>query len=104
MERRTRKEYTVDFKQKTVDLWIKSGRTAKSVESEMGLYQGALRHWRDELAAAEENLSPGTGLLKAEKEEIRRLRRENEILREERDILKKAAAIFLKTPKAGTNS
>ena len=43
--------------------------------------------------------SPGTGHLKPEDEEMRRLQRENAILREERDILKKALAIFSKTPR-----
>ncbi len=104
MERRTRKEYTADFKRQAVELWVGSGRTAKSIESELGLYQGALRHWRDELAADPKNIVPGTGRLKSEETEVLRLRRENEILREERDILKKAAAIFLKPPKAGINS
>jgi transposase len=103
MERRTRKEYNADFKRQSVELWVRSRRTAKSIEGELGLYQGALRHWRDELAEDPQNIFPGTGRLKVEETEVQLLRRENEILREERDILKKAAAIFLKPPKAGIN-
>lgn len=104
MERRKRKKYDKDFKRQAVELWQRSGRTAKSIEEELGLYQHALRFWQAELAADSKHAFPGTGHLKPEQEELRRLRRENEILREERDILKKAAAIFMKVPKAGMDS
>jgi transposase len=74
------------------------------MEKELGLYQGALRHWREEVKADPANAFPGTGHLKPYEEENRRLLRENAILREERDILKKAAAIFLPRPKTFSGS
>ena len=104
MEQGTRKRYDKDFKRQAVELWQSSGRTAKSIEHELGLYQHALRFWRDEMESDPQGAFPGSGHLKLEDEELRRLRRENEILRQERDILKKAAAIFLKPPQTGTNS
>ena len=104
MEKRTRKAYDAKFKRQAVELATNAGRPVTVIERELGLYQGAIRHWREELAADPNNAFPGTGRLKPEQEELRQLRRENEILRQERDILKKAAAIFLKPPQTGIDS
>ena len=71
----------------------------RTVEKELGLCQGALRHWRKELQKDPENAFPGTGHLKPLEAENLRLRRELSIAQEERDILKKAVAIFSKKPK-----
>ena len=102
MEGRTRKKYDAEFKRQAVGIAATSGRTDRAIERELGLYQGALRHWRAELEADPKAAFPGTGRMKPEEEEVRRLRRECEILRQERDILKKAVAIFSKPPKTGT--
>jgi len=103
-ERRDRKKYDAEFKRQTVQLADESKRKVGEIEHEMGLYQGAIRHWREELQKDKEQAFPGTGHLKPTDEEMRRLRRENEILRQERDILKKAVAIFSKPPPTGSNS
>jgi transposase len=97
-----RKKYDSTFKRESVRLADSSGKTDRQIERELGLYQGAIRHWREDLQADPENAFPGTGHLKPFEEEYRRLRRENAILREERDILKKAVAIFSKKPKTST--
>lgn len=99
MEESKRKRHDADFKRQAVALAESSGKTDRAIEEELGVYQGALSQWRRELKGDPANAFPGIGRLKPEDEEMRRLRRENEILREERDILKKAVAIFSKKPK-----
>lgn len=94
MAARRRKEYDREFKLEAVRLADKPDAVARRVEQDLGLYQGAIRHWREELKADPDHAFPGTGHLKPLEDENRRLARENRELREERDILKKAMAIF----------
>jgi transposase len=88
------KKYDREFKLEAIRLAGQPGAIARSVERDLGLYQGAIRHWREEVGAASEQAFPGSGHLKAQDEEVRRLRRELADARMERDILKKAMAIF----------
>ena len=104
MARGVRKTYDAEFKRQTVELADKGLRSDAALERELGLYQGAIRHWRSELTEHSTEAFPGTGRLHSSEEEMRKLRRENEILRQERDILKKAVAIFSKPPQSGTHS
>ena len=104
MTQQKRKAYDSDFKRQAVSLADSTDRPDSAIEKELGLYQGAIRHWRDELEEHTGDAFPGTGRLRPTDEELRRLRRENEILRQERDILKKAVAIFSKPPRKGTSS
>jgi transposase len=98
------KSYDPDFKRQTVDLADSSDRADRTIEEELGLYQGAIRTWRKELKKDNAHAFPGKGHRKPIEEENDALRRENEILRQERDILKKAAAIFSHVPRTGTHS
>jgi transposase len=100
----TRRKYDGTFKREAVRLADASDRTDRAIEKEMGLYQGAIRHWREELGADPGHAFPGTGHLKPFDEERRHLLRENAILREERDILRKAIAIFSRRPRTSTGS
>ncbi len=104
MKGNPKKRYDGDFKREAVRIADAAEVTDRQVERDLGLYQGAIRTWRKELEADPEASFPGTGHQKPLEEENRRLRRELEITREERDILKKAVAIFSKTPKAGSGS
>jgi transposase len=99
-----RKRYDGTFKGEAVRLAEESGKRDRQIEQELGVYQGAIRHWREELSSDPEHAFPGTGHLKPLEEENRQLRRELEIARQERDILKKAMAIFSRRPKASTDS
>ena len=75
------------------------GVTNRSVERRLGIGQGVLSRWKRELRNDSTHASSaGKGHLKPESEEVRRLKRENERLRRERDILKKAVAIFSTDP------
>jgi transposase len=68
------------------------------------LYPGAVARWRKELATDPVDAFPGPGHQKPLEEENRRLRRELDIAREERDILKKAVAIFSEGPNTDSDS
>lgn len=91
---KSRKVYTRQFKEEALQLLATSGRSANQLEQELGIGKGCLTRWKQELTAEGEQAFPGHGRLPADQERLRQLERENEILRQERDILKKAIAIF----------
>lgn len=89
-----RRTYTADFKRDAVDLWKNSDRSAEQVEVELGLSKGILYKWQEQLKRDGDEAFPGKGNLKASDEYVRRLERELEVVKQERDILKKTIAIF----------
>jgi transposase len=89
-----RRDYTREFKIEAVHLWQTSGKSATQIEYDLGIGKGCLYRWKRELAKEGENAFPGRGRLAPDQEQIRQLERENKTLRQERDILKKAVAIF----------
>jgi len=92
--RRPRRQFSEEFKEESVRLVLDEGRSVGAVARELDLTPSALGLWvRHERA---ERSQGKTGLTKAEREELAALRKENRILREEREILKKAAAFFAK--------
>lgn len=94
------KKYPREFKLEAVALANKGDSSFASVAHNLGITSAMLYRWRSELAK-DTNAFPGKGKLTPEEEEIRRLRRENERLRMERDILKKATAFFAKESQRG---
>ncbi len=95
-----KKVYTREFKLETLRLLRSSGKTKADLERELGLYPGQIRLWERALNKEEGNVEqafPGTGHQSETDAEVSRLKRELEIVRQERDILKKAIAIFSKT-------
>lgn len=99
-----KRRYDAEFKREAVRIADTSETTDRQVERDLNLYQGAIRAWRNELSVDSEHAFPGTGHQKPLEEENRQLRRELEVARQERDILKKAVAIFSKTPRIGSDS
>ena len=89
-----RKTYTREFKIEAVRLLERSGRSQAEIADELGMSSSSLSRWQKEYGAEGEAAFPGRGNLTPEEERIRQLERENEILRQERDILKKAVTIF----------
>ena len=89
---RTHKPYPEEFKKKLVAL-VREGRSPEQLSKEFEPSSQAIRNW---VAQAERDEGKREGLTTGEREELARLRRENERLREEREILKKAAAFFAK--------
>ena len=92
--KKPRRQYTREFKMEAVRLLETIGKSASELERELGLGKGNLWRWKKKFAADGEQAFPGHGRLTPEQEEIRRLKRELEITRQQRDILKKAVAIF----------
>ena len=88
------KRYDKEFKIEAVRLASEQGNTQAGIERDLGISQGIISRWKSQLQKDGEHAFPGKGRLKPEDEAMRRLKRENERLRRERDILKKAVAIF----------
>jgi transposase len=93
MAPRARRSFSAQFKAETVELIRSSGRTIGQVCRDLDLTETAVRRW---VQQAEIDAGKRPGLTTAERGELAELRRENRILREEREILKKAAAFFAK--------
>jgi len=89
-----RKTYTREFKIEAVRLLERSGKTQAEVAEELGTSSSSLSRWKRKYGEDGEDAFPGRGNLTPEEERIQRLERENKILRQERDILKKAIDIF----------
>ena len=96
-----RKTYSREFKLEALQLVESSGKSAAQIARDLGIPEGSLYRWRNEFSARGDLAFPGQGNLPADQEELHKLRRENEILRQERDILKKAIAIFTRTKQSG---
>ena len=94
LSRRPRRRFTEEFKQQAVRLVLDEGKSVTAVARELDLTPSALGLWVKQAQA--DRTKGRTGLTSAEREELTRLRRENRILQEEREILKKAAAFFAK--------
>jgi transposase len=102
---RNRPPYPPEYRQKMVDL-VRGGRTPEELSREFEPSAQSIWNW---VRQAERDEGTRTdGLTTEEKEELRRLRREVRVLREEKEILKKAAAWFAQetgsTPRGRSSS
>ena len=98
----TRKKYDADFKRNAVELVLSGNRSCRAVERDLGIPQGILHRWTKEYKEDPKGSFPGLGHKKQETvimdSSLLSLKQENEELRLERDILKKALAIVSKEP------
>ena len=92
--KRTRRSFTDEYKASAVRLVLDESQTVAAAARDLGLTESSLRNWVEQARA--DRTQGKTGLTTAEREELARLRKENRILLEERDILKKATAFFAK--------
>jgi len=89
------KRFTKEFEDEAVRLVETSGRTKRQIADDLGVGLSTLTRWigksRDRAPAMADPVGTDDVIV-----ELKRLRRENEILRQERDILKRATAFFVK--------
>jgi transposase len=96
MGTKTKLSYTDEFKQQAVKLVTGQGLSRAQVARDLGISQDTIGRWvRAHTPAPNEPETPATA---PQAQELARLRRENEQLRMERDILKKALGIFSQMP------
>lgn len=94
-----RRRYTREFKIETVRLITDSDQTVPEVARDLEIHPNTLYKWVHQYGENPKEAFPGKGKQDPEADELTRLRRENQRLKMERDILKKAMAIFSKDPK-----
>src|SRR3954467_14173690 len=85
--KRTRRSFTDEFKAGAVRLVLEEGKTVGAAARDLDLTESSLRNWVEQTRA--DRTKGKTGLTTMEREELARLRKENRVLLEERDILKK---------------
>ena len=94
MSEQSKRTYTPEFKQDAVRLVTEQGYKVTEAARNLGINPSVLARWKSQLVSEGTNAFPGKGRLSPEQEELKRLRKENQRLKMERDILKKAAAFF----------
>ena len=91
MSKRNKPVYTLDFKQSSVKLAIESDQPISKTAEELGINESTLYNWVSKFKPVESKKSKSGS---ETEDELKALRRENSRLKQERDILKKAAAYF----------
>jgi transposase len=91
-----RTKYDRQFKVDAVNLVVNGNRSVVAVARDLGIDANSLYRWKREFSAEGSEAFPGKGRLSPQEEELRRLRRELDQAKEDREILKKALAFFSK--------
>ncbi len=90
---KTHKKYDESFRREAVRL-VEEGMSCSQVERNLGITTSLVSRWRKALKEDKQTPFPGRGYQRPEQAELTHLKRENARLKRERDILKKAMAIF----------
>ena len=98
-----RRVFSKEFKEEAVRLVFEEGQSITEVSRDLDIHQNLIYKWRDALRTKGEEAFPGNGKSSGAAEEIKRLKRELSVVREERDILKKAVRIFSVMPEEDTD-
>lgn len=99
-----RKTYTREFKLEVLHLADNTDKPIAHLERDLGLSVGTIHHWRRQVFVDGEEAFPGSGRVTGQAEVMRRLKRELEVTRQERDILKKAILVFSQGERGSTSS
>ena len=91
-----RKKYTSEFKREAVRLMESSEKPSSDVARQLGVRRNQLYKWKEQMDKRGAEAFPGKGKRSSQGDEVSRLKRELERVKEERDILKKAATYFAK--------
>ena len=94
-----RRRFNKVFKEEAIRLILEEGRRIKDVAENLGIDPAMLSKWKRAYESNGKEAFPGKGYLRTQDEEMRQLRRELSDVTMERDILKKAVAIFSRRPK-----
>lgn len=98
-EIKRRRKYSLTFKRESVEHWLASGKSAEESAAALGLTADLLYRWKAQLGWGE----PGASTAQLEAQLVV-LRRENEALRQQRDILKKTLGILSEPSSSGINA
>ncbi len=90
------RKFTKEFRQNAIQLVMEKGMSVGKVARELDVHRNLIHKWRREYLAEGENALAGSGKTNAETAEVKRLQKELEEVKEERDILKKALGVFTK--------
>lgn len=90
-----RKAYSKEFKESAVRMVTEQGRKASEIARDLGINEQMLYNWKRKLQDKNENAFPGKGKISPQESEVKDLKKEIARLKEERDILKKAAMFFM---------
>jgi transposase len=93
--KRTYKQYSKEYKEEAVALVREQGYTVPEAAKSLGIASNILYRWKQHIDEQQQ----GKALAEDEREELKRLRKENKNLRMEKEILKKASAFFAKEMK-----
>lgn len=97
VEIKPRRKFDAAFKREAVALWLNSGKSARQIGSELGISKSHLYDWK-------KAYGPGGQPSQEQRDsELAALRRENALLRQQRDILKKTLGIISELPNSGSN-
>ena len=102
-KKKKRKVYTQEFKLEAVRLTTEPDQSVAKIARDLGLSENTLWRWCKEFKDDPHAAFPGQGKLKPQDEELRRLRREVQVLRQERDFLKKAAVWLAREAHSSTD-
>ena len=91
---KNQRTFTREFKVEAVQLVQTSKKPLAQIARDLGIADSTLHHWCQMFSKQGERAFPGSGHLMPQEEELRRLKRELEVVKQERDILKKALCIF----------
>jgi len=94
LTKKERKTYTREFKCEAVRLAEESSLPMAQVARQLGIHRNMLANWRKEMVKLDEKDFSGDGAGSTSEEELEKLRQEVKLLRQERDVLKKALAII----------
>lgn len=98
----SRRKHDAEFKKEAVRLVVEKGLSVKKVAEDLGIHPNMLGNWKRQYLRDHGGSFLGKGHVRPDDEELLRFKRENADLREERDILKKALAIFSRQGKGST--
>lgn len=97
--KRERRSFDKEFKEEVIRLVTTGGRKVSEVARDLDIHPNVIHRWKREYLEGSEDAFPGKGHMKPEEEELRKIKKTLADVTEERDILKKALAIFSKHPR-----